>query len=469
MKIVHSDDLEAREGGSLTVVMEESDDLWVLYNLVDPDDTVRCGTLRKVNKSDKAGAKAATEKRRVTLSVRAIASEYDGIADVVRVSGVNVAENDYVKMGAHHTLEVGIRTKVTVTKGAWATHQREAVKRAADAAATAELVALLMDADRGEARLYVLTEALVKSAAAVDVAMPKNTKAAYGAKSSDAARLKFRRKCREALAAKVNWDAVKCVAICGNGGKDFLAWLRSDGLGTDLGAAATDAGVPALKKHVAGGAFCVAGPQIKETHKDALRVLLKEPAVKKRVADTSVARFCAALDAFGDAQRRDADRCLFGSVDAATQAADRAALATLLVLDEKLRGAAVDVDARRKHLALVEAAAASGAEVLAFPSRHVAAEGLRDLGGVACVLRYPCPDLQDVVDFLPDAPGPPAAPSEAGTVVAPPPAPAAAHVETKKKAPPKPPAKKKAAPKPKVVHDDDYDDGYDDRYDGYDY
>ena len=44
MKIVHSDDLEAREGGSLTVVMEESDDLWVLYNLVDPDDTVRCGT-----------------------------------------------------------------------------------------------------------------------------------------------------------------------------------------------------------------------------------------------------------------------------------------------------------------------------------------------------------------------------------------------------------------------------------------
>ena len=82
MKIVHSDDLEAREGGSLTVVMEESDDLWVLYNLVDPDDTVRCGTLRKVNKSDKAGAKAATEKRRVTLSVRAIASEYDGIADV---------------------------------------------------------------------------------------------------------------------------------------------------------------------------------------------------------------------------------------------------------------------------------------------------------------------------------------------------------------------------------------------------
>ena len=194
MKIVHSDDLEAREGGSLTVVMEESDDLWVLYNLVDPDDTVRCGTLRKVNKSDKAGAKAATEKRRVTLSVRAIASEYDGIADVVRVSGVNVAENDYVKMGAHHTLEVGVRTKVTVTKGAWATHQREAVKRAADAAATAELVALLMDADRGEARLYVLTESLVKSAAAVDVAMPKNTKAAYGAKSSDAARLKFRRK-----------------------------------------------------------------------------------------------------------------------------------------------------------------------------------------------------------------------------------------------------------------------------------
>ena len=81
MKIVHSEDLESKAGGTCTVVMEESDDLWVLYNLVDPDDTVRCGTLRKVTKSDRSGGKVASEKRRVTLSLRAISSEYDGIAE----------------------------------------------------------------------------------------------------------------------------------------------------------------------------------------------------------------------------------------------------------------------------------------------------------------------------------------------------------------------------------------------------
>ena len=80
MKIVHSE-LDGKEGGSCTVVMEESDDLWVLYNLVDPDDEVKCSTLRKITKNDRSGAKVASEKRRVTLTCRAISAEYDGIAD----------------------------------------------------------------------------------------------------------------------------------------------------------------------------------------------------------------------------------------------------------------------------------------------------------------------------------------------------------------------------------------------------
>ena len=206
---MHSEDLESKAGGTCTVVMEESDDLWVLYNLVDPDDTVRCGTLRKVTKSDRSGGKVASEKRRVTLSLRAISSEYDGIADVVRVSGVNVSENEWVKMGAHHTVEVGLRTKVSVTKARWETHHRAAVAKAGDAAARADVAALVMDADRGEARLYALTAALVKAVGAVDVAMPKGTKAAYGAKKADGARAKFRERCRDALAAAVDVGAGK--------------------------------------------------------------------------------------------------------------------------------------------------------------------------------------------------------------------------------------------------------------------
>ena len=159
----------------------------------------------------------------------------------------------------------------------------------------------------------------------------------------------------------------------------------------------------------------------------------------------------------------------------------------------------------------MERAAAQGAEVLYFPARHVASDQLIELGGVAATLRYPCPDLQDIVDRRPDAgKGPAPAP------LPPPPEndPASLDVEelrreltklgrsakgnlpdlvgrlrkaradaaakaakpsskpTKASAPPPPPPKaSKKAPKPKANYDeDDWDDGYDDTYDGaYDY
>ena len=92
MKVLKSSDLTSPEGGSVTVVPDESDDLWVLYNLIDCDDLVTCGTSRKITKTDRAGGKGATEKRRLTLTVRATAASYDGLADCVRVSGTNASQ-----------------------------------------------------------------------------------------------------------------------------------------------------------------------------------------------------------------------------------------------------------------------------------------------------------------------------------------------------------------------------------------
>lgn len=457
MKVLKSSDLTSPEGGSVTVVPDESDDLWVLYNLIDCDDLVTCGTSRKITKTDRAGGKGATEKRRLTLTVRATAASYDGLADCVRVSGTNASENEFVKMGAHHTLELGIRTRVTIAKHAWEPHQRDALARAADAAAAAEAAVLLLDAHSGAAKLYVLTAALVKTIGAADVAMPKGAK--ITATRGDKAVARFRAACLELL-RKLDWASIKCVAVCGCGGAEFLSWLATNAPDrTPLRAAVR-----------AGDRVCVAGKDVRDTSQKALFALLSDPTVKKRIADTSVARCCAALDAWEDARRADPDRVLCGSYDACAEAAERNAIDTLLVLDDVLKGSATNVAARRRAVALVEAAAAGGACVLPFSARHVAAEALRDLGGVAARLRYPCPDLQAIMDFSPD--------DDAATVVdGLPPAAAAADVaavEIKRKAPPKPPPKKKApppkkSPPPVAREDADYDDGYDERWDGYDY
>ncbi len=53
-------------------------------------------------------------------------------------------------------------------------------------------------------------------------------------------------------------------------------------------------------------------------------------------------------------------------------------------------------DAQRKAwAALVEGVAAGGGEALVFSAAHVSGEQLNQLSGVAAVLRFPLPDLED--------------------------------------------------------------------------
>ena len=200
---------ETKEGGEITVFLEEADDVrgaasgpsrllcnvcsqvWTVFQLVEKDDEIRANTTRKVARKD--NPRAGSEKRHVTLTLRAVSADYDGDADVVRVAGINIAESEACKLGAaprrrasdvsscaawrgwifrgggsrhrrgchvdsprrhvstpkiagaHHTLELGIRSRVTLRKKVWDAAQRAAVARAADAAATADLACLLVD------------------------------------------------------------------------------------------------------------------------------------------------------------------------------------------------------------------------------------------------------------------------------------------------------------------------------------
>jgi stalled ribosome rescue protein Dom34 len=75
-------------------------------------------------------------------------------------------------------------------------------------------------------------------------------------------------------------------------------------------------------------------------------------------------------------------------------AAELGAIATLLISDGLFR--TTDVAKRKKYAALVEGVRDSGGEALVFSSAHVSGEQLNLLSGVAAVLRFPLPDLEDM-------------------------------------------------------------------------
>lgn len=57
-----------------------------------------------------------------------------------------------------------------------------------------------------------------------------------------------------------------------------------------------------------------------------------------------------------------------------------------------------DVPTRRKYIELVERVQAQGGTVQVFSTLHVSGEQLNQLSGVAAILHFPLPDIEDEED-----------------------------------------------------------------------
>lgn len=75
-------------------------------------------------------------------------------------------------------------------------------------------------------------------------------------------------------------------------------------------------------------------------------------------------------------------------------AVENQAVGTLMVVDSLFRNANLQV--RRQYVDMVEKVKEQGYTVHVFSSQHVSGEQLHQLSGIAGVLRYPMPELDDI-------------------------------------------------------------------------
>ena len=74
------------EGGSLTLVAENGEDLWHVYNLIVKGDMVKATTIRKVTRETSMGSQDS-QRMRLTLTVEVIDVDYDPDAGQMRIQG----------------------------------------------------------------------------------------------------------------------------------------------------------------------------------------------------------------------------------------------------------------------------------------------------------------------------------------------------------------------------------------------
>ncbi|KAF8766872.1 Protein pelota like protein [Argiope bruennichi] len=375
MKLIHRA-IEKDGSGSITLIPEESEDMWHAYNLVAEGDTLKCSTIRKVTTESATGS-TGSNRVRTTLTIRVEDIDFDTQACMLRVKGRNIQENQYVKMGAYHTLDLELNRKFTLSKSCWDSIALERIDMACDPAQNADLAAVVMQ--EGLAHVCLVTSSMTIVRAKIDVNIPRKRKGMCT--QHDKGLERFFDSVYQAVNRHINFDIVKCVLIASPGFvKDqFFEYMIQQAIKMDNKTILENKGLFVLV-HASSG------------FKHSLKEVLSDPAISSKLADTKAAGEVKCLEQFYSMLMNEPNKAFYG-VNHVLKANEAQAIDTLLISDKLFR--CNDVKKRKMFVDLVDSVRENGGEVKMFSSLHPSGEQLDQLSGLAAILRFPMEELDE--------------------------------------------------------------------------
>ncbi|KAL3945910.1 MAG: hypothetical protein SGBAC_000061 [Bacillariaceae sp.] len=376
MKLVKRS-ISSKDGsGSISLRPDTPEDLWHAYNLLQKGDCVRCTTVRKVVKESSTGS-TTSNKKRLTLTIEVKKVDFDPDALEVRLSGRVQQENDFVRMGAHHTLTLELNQNFSLEKQCWDQIYLDVIAEACNPERQAEVAAVVLHS--GLAHVCLVTGALTITKARIEVNIPKKR---TGSSQNAKAIKRFFETVYQAILRHVDFAKVK-VLLMGSPGfvkDDFFKYMQEEMVRRDDRPLIENKSKFVLCKASSG-------------HKHALDEVFSDPAIMARMNDTKVAKEVQALNKFMRMMEVDPDRAYYGFAHV-SKAQEQLAVDTLMVTDQLFRSS--NVKTRKEYVTLVEEARAAGATVFIFSSMHLSGQQLQQVSGVAAILRYPLPEIAEI-------------------------------------------------------------------------
>ncbi|KAI8369843.1 hypothetical protein EDC96DRAFT_460202 [Choanephora cucurbitarum] len=378
MKLI-SKSLEKDASGSVTLLPEELEDMWHVYNLISKDDMIRAVTIRRLQSESTTGS-VTSQRIRLNLTITVESVDFDPNVGLLRINGRVSSENQYVKMGSYHTIDLELNRNFTIFKTEWDTIALERVEDACDITKQADVAAIVCQ--EGLANICFLTQHMTIVRQRIESPIPRKRKGSTA--NHDKGLERFYEQIYQGILRHINFDIAKAILIASPGFvKDQVYAYVFDQ------AVKTGNKLVLENKNKFVLIHCSSG------HKHALTEVMQDPSVQAKLADTKAAREVQALDRFYEMMNQDPDRAFYG-FDHVYKANERGAVGTLLVTDELFRSA--DIATRKKYVALVEQVRAQNGQVYVFSSMHPSGEQLNQLTGVAAILTYPIPDIDELED-----------------------------------------------------------------------
>ena len=342
---------EGRE--RITVVPETVDDLWHLSHVLEPGDLIEGDTTRRIQRDEENLRDTGGQREHLHVTIELEDVEFARFANRLRVGGVIVGCSREDQLGHHHTLNVEEHDEITVEK-VFKPDQIDRLEEAEGSAETLEVA--IATVEEGAASIHTVQQYGTEEYASItrptgkgEYARPRN---------------ELFSELGEAL-SHLDPDAI---ILAGPG------FTKGDARKY------VDENYPDLSDRISVVDTASVGDR-------GVHEVLKRGAVEEVQTETRIAREAELIDELTK-RIAEGEKASYGP-DAVAEAAEFGAVETLLVLDERLRTERHgegdwEIDADE----VIERVEQQGGEVVVFSSEFAPGEQLKNLGGIAALLRY---------------------------------------------------------------------------------
>eukprot|EP00026_Physarum_polycephalum_P002770 Phypoly_transcript_02778.p1 GENE.Phypoly_transcript_02778~~Phypoly_transcript_02778.p1 ORF type:complete len:294 (+),score=58.35 Phypoly_transcript_02778:900-1781(+) len=279
MKLIKKS-IDQYNAGFVVLRAQEAEDLWHVYHLLTQGDLLSSKTFRRITKETAGGQNNESERVKIHVTIQVAKVDFDPGSETMRVSGPCVVENQHIKLGAFHTLDLQLNKNFTITKQLWDSIALDRVDEATNPERHADAAAVVMN--EGVASVCLISGGMTHLRAKIEGSIPRKHKAAVN--SHEKAVNRFYENVMNAMVRHIPFETVKAVIIASPGFiKDqFMEYLLAEALRKDVRVVLENK-LKFMLVHTSSG------------HLHALKEVLASEAVASKLADTKAAGYALFL------------------------------------------------------------------------------------------------------------------------------------------------------------------------------
>ncbi|CAK8543965.1 unnamed protein product [Lathyrus sativus] len=390
MKLLEKD-FALNQTGTVKIIAEEPDDVWLLYNLITVGDVVTADTTRKVHLESN---KNTASRVKLTLHLKVTCHEFHKDSSTLRVHGRNLEPNQHVAAGSFHTLTLERNKPFELQKKLWDRNSVEALSDATEnsSSSSSEANLAVVVLQQHQAEIHLLGKGVTTRCSKIEASSHSRKKSSYSSSSNV-----FLRDVFTAFVKHVDFKVVKSVVIAGDSRDNddktslsptiFRRFLLSEARRLRMRYIEEN-----KSRIVVVGSRCNTNNNKGNCDFD-LREIFNDVAVMNLIKDSNLGLEIRVFKELWDMVCNNSDRVCYGPKHVES-AHEMKAIDTLLISDDLYRNE--EIDMRKKYVGLVKSVKEGGGKALVYSSMHVSTPQLDQLTGVAAILRFPLPGLQDM-------------------------------------------------------------------------